>query len=201
MKITWLGHSCFKIETNNESIVLDPYKDGYVDGLAPLREIADLVLCSHEHGDHGARECVQLTGKETHFKIETISSYHDDKQGTLRGNNIIHKISDGTYTLAHLGDLGCPLTNEQINHLKNLDVLLIPVGGFYTIDSQQARIIVEQIQPKITIPMHYKGKDFGYDVLETVEPFLSTFENVTRIEGNSIRVENHLDNPVIVLNL
>ncbi len=90
MKITWIGHACFKIESNGYTLILDPYEDGYVPGLKPLRETADLVLCSHEHGDHNARDLVEITeGKSCPFSITTIDTFHDDVQGAKRGPDTI----------------------------------------------------------------------------------------------------------------
>lgn len=201
MKITWLGHSCFKIESNGDSIIIDPYADGKVDGLKPLRNRADLVLCSHEHKDHNAREVITLTSKSCSFSISSLDTYHDDQKGSLRGKNRIHIVNDGTYSVAHLGDLGCSLSEAEISVLKNVDVLLIPVGGHYTIDAIQAKTIVDQVLPKITIPMHYRGEHFGYEVLSTVEDFTSQFDSVTIKDKNFIFVEENLNSPVIVLNL
>lgn len=201
MKITWLGHSCFKIETKNETIILDPYEDGYVDGLKPLRDHANLVLCSHEHGDHNARNVITLDPKPIQCSITTLSTFHDDQQGALRGPNTIHIIDDGNYKVAHLGDLGCSLTEEESKLLHNMDVVLIPVGGHYTIDAKQARDIISQIHPKITIPMHYRSDDFGFSVLQTVDQFTQCFDHVTTLPTNSLDVEENLDKEIVVLSL
>ena len=131
MKLTWNGHSCFTLETAEGSVVLDPYADGSVPGLAPLRLTADTVLCSHRHRDHNAREVVTLTGKTPTFGVETISTFHDPEQGALRGENTIHIISAEGMRFAHLGDLGCELTARQMDQLHRVDVLMIPVGGYY----------------------------------------------------------------------
>lgn len=174
MKITWIGHSCFKLEKEGYAVVIDPYGDGAVPGYTPVREAADLVLCSHAHGDHNAKETVTLRQtEETPFHITEIHTFHDGEKGVKRGENIIHVIDDGETRLAHLGDLGCPLEPEQAAKLKGLDVLLIPVGGFYTIDAGQAAAIVEELAPRIVIPMHYRSeKDgYGYDVIGTVDEF------------------------------
>ena len=93
MKITWIGHSCFKIEEGGHSIVIDPYDDNYVPGLKPVRESAQVVLASHEHGDHNARNRVTLVpGGEGPFTITKIETYHDPEKGALRGRNTIHVI-------------------------------------------------------------------------------------------------------------
>mgnify|MGYP000878371737 CR=1 FL=1 len=159
MKLTWLGHSCFKMESNGYTIILDPYEDGYVPGLAPVRETADAVFCSHEHSDHNGRETVTLKqdGVLSPFTITEIHTWHDDARGTKRGSNCIRIFNDGTYHVAHLGDLGCELESEQIEALKGLDAVMIPVGGFYTIDAKQAKALIDQIQPRVTLPMHYRG--------------------------------------------
>ena len=145
MKITWIGHACFKIESNGYTLILDPYEDGYVPGLKPLRESANMVLCSHEHGDHNAKDLIEITeGQSSPFTITTIDTFHDEVQGAKRGPDTIHIIDDGSFRIAHLGDLGCELEKEQIEQLKNLDVCLIPVGGHYTIDGTSGISFVEK---------------------------------------------------------
>lgn len=179
MKITWLGHSCFTIESQGYKIVLDPYKDGSVPGLAPVREEADHVLCSHGHGDHCGTECVSLRqGKPSPFTVETIDTWHDDKKGALRGPNTIHILSDGQCRVAHLGDLGCDLTPEQKDRLRHLTALLIPVGGHYTIDAAQAKRLAGELSPAVTVPMHYQQAGVGYDVIGTVDQFTALCDDV-----------------------
>ena len=178
MKIRWLGHSCFKITSENSSVIFDPYENGSVKGLKDIHDSAQLVLCSHYHHDHGAFDSVKKEEGTCCFTTETIETYHDDLKGALRGTNTIHIISDGTYRLAHLGDLGCQLEEEQLQKLENLDVILIPVGGYYTIDGDQAARLIQRLHPSIVIPMHYRSDTFGFDVISTVEPFLSHFDHV-----------------------
>jgi len=173
MKIEYFGHSCFKLYSVDGTLVIDPYKDGSVDGLAPLHVEADEVICTHEHADHFGMECVTLSGEDCHIEITPIASWHDDQQGKLRGPNTIYLIETEGYRLAHLGDLGCALNEEQKQLLQNLDVLMIPVGGYFTIDAKQAKEIVDELKPKHTIPMHYRGDNFGYEVLAPVEDFLA----------------------------
>lgn len=172
MKITYLGHSCFKIESQGFKIVLDPYTEGSVPGYRPVQETADQVLCSHGHKDHGAVECVALRrGGKSPFAVETINTWHDDQQGALRGSDAIHILDDGQCRVAHLGDLGCDLTPEQKDKLKGLTALLIPVGGYYTIDAAQASALADELAPTVVIPMHYRGEGFGYDVIGPLEDF------------------------------
>lgn len=172
MKITYLGHSCFKLESQGYSIVLDPYQDGKVPGYQPVRETADQVLCSHGHGDHCGVENVALRqGGTSPFTVETIETWHDDQQGALRGQDTIHILDDGQCRVAHLGDLGCELSPEQVDRLHGLTALMIPVGGYYTIDAVQASRLADELDPTVVIPMHYRGEGFGYDVIGPVEAF------------------------------
>ena len=180
MKITYLGHSCFKFEKNGFSLIVDPYKAGSVPGYAPLKENANQVLSSHKHGDHFGLSEVKLavTRADTPFMISFIETFHDDKNGALRGfNNVIIVDVDGL-RLVHMGDIGCMLEDEDLKKIKDCDVLMIPVGGYYTIDAKQAKEYVDKIAPKITIPMHYRGEGFGYDEIGTVDKFTKLFDEV-----------------------
>ena len=129
-------------------MVLDPYLDGSVPGLSPIRLTADRVYCSHGHRDHGGTEVVTLTGKVPTLTVEELHTWHDDQQGAKRGPNVIHILQAEGMRVAHLGDLGCTLEPEQLEKLTGLDALMIPVGGFYTIDAQQAKALVDQIKPR-----------------------------------------------------
>lgn len=188
MKLIWNGHSCFTVDTAQGSVVFDPYQDGSVPGLSPLHLTADLVLCSHEHRDHGARQVVTLTGHTPSFQVESLSTFHDSEQGNLRGPNTIHILSAEGLRLAHLGDLGCSLTEEQVSRLQGLDALLIPVGGFYTIDAAQAQALVQALAPRVVVPMHYRSDTFGYDVITPVEDFLAFRRDVVRYSTNCLEL-------------
>lgn len=173
MKITYLGHSCFKFEKDGFAMIIDPYKAGSVPGYAPLKENANQVLSSHKHADHFGLSEVKLavTRADTPFMISFIETFHDDKNGALRGcNNVIIVDVDGL-RLVHMGDIGCELSDEDIEKIKDCDVLLIPVGGFYTIGARQAFKMTKDIDPRVVIPMHYRGKTFGYPEIATVEEF------------------------------
>lgn len=170
MKIEYLGHACFRID---DALVIDPYKDGSVPGLVPLRVTAAKVICSHEHADHIGRECVKLADKECNFEIREVPSFHDDAGGALRGPNTIFVItSDTGEKLVHLGDLGHFPNEEQLKAISDADYLLIPVGGHYTIDAEVAVKICEAVRPKNIIPMHYRTKTSGYPELAEVDEFL-----------------------------
>ena len=185
MKITWIGHSCFKVEEAGYRVVFDPYDDGYVPGLGPVRETAEEVLCSHEHGDHNARKRVTLaSGSESPFTVTKIATFHDPLKGVLRGRNTIFILSANGKRIAHFGDLGCKLPADQLAQLKNLDVAMIPVGGHYTIDASQAADLVRKISPAHVIPMHYRGdggdgSTFGFDVIGTVHEFTDLMDSVS----------------------
>ena len=200
MKITWLGHSCFTVESQGYKIVLDPYKDGSVPGLAPIREEADQVLCSHSHGDHCGTECVTLRqGKPSPFTVETIDTWHDGKKGALRGPNTIHILSDGKCRVAHLGDLGCDLTPEQKDKLRDLTALLIPVGGHYTIDAAQAKRLADELSPAVTVPMHYRQAGVGFDVIGTLDQFTGLCNDVIAYPGSELELPTQIGRQTAVL--
>ena len=188
MKLIWNGHSCFTIETDGGTVVIDPYRDGSVPGHDPLALTADAVFCSHEHGDHNARENVALTGNECAINVEKINTFHDNKKGHMRGENIIHIFSAEGMRVAHMGDLGCdpePLQKEQ---LKNLDAMLIPVGGFFTIDAKEAKALIDELKPRVVIPMHYRTPGHGFNVIGTVDKFLKLCSDVVKYEDNILEL-------------
>lgn len=188
MKITWHGHSCFKVETDQCSVIFDPYENGRVPGYASLPQdiSADVVLCSHQHRDHNAIELVRLSGRTPTFSVQELSTYHDEVKGEKRGTNKIHIVSAGEIRVAHMGDIGCELTGEQLIALRGVDVLLVPVGGFYTIDAVQAKTIADAIDARVVIPMHYRNGNLGYEVIGTLESFTELCNNVVMYETNSI---------------
>ena len=198
MKLTWLGHSCFLVETAAGSALLDPYAPGSVPGLKLPPVTADLVLCSHGHRDHGYRDGVRLSGREPAFSVSALDTWHDDRGGTLRGPNTVHILEAEGLRLAHLGDLGHMLSPEQIAALGRVDILLIPVGGHYTIGPDTAAELAKAVGAGITVPMHYRGEGFGYDVIGPVEPFLAGMERVVRLETNVLCPEA-LETPVVAV--
>lgn len=186
MKITWLGHACFKLETVDGSVVFDPFSDGAVEGLADIRETADLALASHGHGDHAALENVVLSGKKPALKITAVACYHDDVNGEKRGANIIHIVESEGLRVAHFGDLGHMLSPQQLEEIGALDAAMIPVGGFFTIDAETARKIADTLPCRVVIPMHYRSDAFGFPVLATLEEFLAISKNVIKYGQNSL---------------
>ena len=200
--IKWHGHSCFSVTANDYTIVVDPFADGSVPGLPDIRPHANAVLCSHYHSDHGCTDVVIVTEKENSpFHVLKIDSYHDDAQGSKRGENQIHVLETNGTRIVHFGDLGCMLTTEQMEILKNADVLMIPVGGFYTIDAEQAKEIVSILNPKIVIPMHYRSDSFGYPVIGRLEEFTKHYNNVVIHKTDSIVINAETPAQTAVLTL
>lgn len=190
VKLTWHGHSCFTLEEDGYAIVLDPYADGYVPGFRPLRLEADQVLCSHGHNDHNAEKCVKIRknqeGKKNPFLITEIRSFHDEMKGSKRGENVIRIFDDGEYRIAHMGDIGCMPTKEQKELLKGIDVMLMPVGGFFTLEPTDVRRLVIELAPKMVVTMHYRGQGFGYDMIAPVETYADLCSDVIRLDKSTL---------------
>jgi len=193
--IVYVGHSCFLIRFDTGlSVCFDPYKSGSVPGLTDTNVVADEVICSHSHDDHNDYESVSppdIPYAGTEPEIEVIKTFHDDVQGAARGRNNITIVKSGREKAVHMGDIGCDLTEEQLDRLRGCDLLMIPVGGFYTINCRQAFRMCSMIDPRAVIPMHYKGKNFGYDVISGREEFVALFEEEG--ERRIFRAGRHLD--------
>ena len=195
MKIKWWGHATFTITTlQGTKIVTDPYNEDLPYKI--VKDKADIVTVSHDHFDHNAVDLVpgsssivrDISGySDKEIKIKGIKSYHDDQEGNERGENIIFIYNFNDLKLSHLGDLGHPLNEEQKEGLKDVDVLLIPVGGHFTIDADQAYKIVEQINPKVIFPMHYKTDILDLPI-KGVDKFLKYFDHdsIVRVNGPEI---------------
>lgn len=184
MQIIWKGQSCFQIslqpEKNNQvRIIIDPFDETL--GLKLPSMEADILLITHHHRDHDNSKAIKgnpfLVDGPGEYEIKKIYiqgifSFHDDSQGRQRGNNTIYTIETEEVKLCHLGDIGQnELTPEQLEKIGNIDILIIPIGGVYTIDSKTAAKIISQIEPKIIIPMHYQIPKLALK-LEGLEKFL-----------------------------
>lgn len=182
MKISWLGHSCFKIEDDSGRVVVtDPFAESV--GYPAPKVRADAVTVSHEHYDHnnvkalkGDPAVVRGAGKKAAagIEFEGIASYHDDRGGKLRGKNTIFCFEMDRIRVCHLGDLGHQLGEKEAAAIGEVDVLMIPVGGNFTLDAEGAKKVVGQIKPKIVLPMHFETPalppSFGVD---SADRFLS----------------------------
>ncbi len=185
IKIKWLGHACYKIYFDDIQCVIDPFEKGYVPGYRGIQTSADIVLASHKHNDHyGLMEVQQLLRLVHGVNVTKVNTFHDDENGSLRGENIVHVLEYNGAKVAHFGDIGHVLTEEQVQQIGNVDVAIVPIGGTYTVRAPQAKIICEQVNAKVIIPMHYRTDSQGFEVLETVDEFASMFENVTYIDND-----------------
>ena len=183
MIITWLGHSCFKLQdkvgTDGVTLITDPYDEE--TGLKMPSLEADIVTVSHNHHDHnnvaalrGNPFVIDCAG-EYDFKgvlVEGIDSYHDEDEGKTRGGNIIYRIEVEDISIVHLGDLGHVLDNSQLEKLVGTDILIIPVGGKYTLDAKKSVEVISQIEPRIVIPMHYQTEGLAVEGLDPIEKFI-----------------------------
>lgn len=174
MTITWLGHACFMLESGGYRVILDPYKG--VPGLADAAGEAHGVFCSHGHFDHAYTEGIKLlSGGNSPFTVTEIPSCHDDRGGELRGENTIRCFQAEGLRVVHLGDLGHQLTEAQLAAIGGCDVLMIPVGGTYTLDAAGAKCAADAVAPRIIIPMHYRRGAMGFENIGTVEAFTSLY--------------------------
>jgi L-ascorbate metabolism protein UlaG (beta-lactamase superfamily) len=179
LKIKWLGHSCFLISSDTGvRILTDPF-DEQVGYELPAVE-ADIVTTSHNHFDHnyvsivkGNFAHVDKPGSHVERGIEIIGvpTFHDEAKGEKRGSNTIFKFTVDGVNVCHCGDLGHLLTAEQVKQVGDVDVLLLPVGGVFTVDAHEASEVMKQLKPFITIPMHFKTEALTFSV-DGVNSFL-----------------------------
>jgi len=201
MRLTYYAHSSFLLEAaDGTRVIIDPYRSGCFGGAfryGAIDETADAVAASHEHDDHGAVDTIP--GKPQVFvhpadvtvggwHIVGIDAAHDAEDGRSRGRNTIMVFDDGDVRVVHLGDLGHELNAATVAAIGAIDVLLVPVGGFFTIDHVQAARVVDALAPRIVVPMHYKTAQVDFPI-EGVEPFLSSQPSVERRTESSIEVD------------
>jgi len=175
VEITYFGHSSFRLKGKAATVVTDPY-DGKL-GKFPRDVSADIVTVSHDHFDHNATKLVSpsfIVAGPGEYEVKGVSiigvhTWHDEKSGTERGANTVYVIELDGLRMVHLGDLGHKLSQEQVDEIGPIDVVMVPVGGVYTIDSKIAAEVVRQVDPWVAIPMHYKQLNPG---LAGVESFL-----------------------------
>lgn len=208
MNITWYGQSCFRVALQGQkksrestSLVIDPFDESI--GLKLPKLDADILLISHNHKDHAN---TKIAKKETFIInspgeyelrdifIEGIFSFHDSNKGKERGGNTIYTIEAEEIKICHMGDFGeGELTDAQLRQIGDVDVLMIPVGGTYTIDAKEATKVISQIEPRIVVPMHYKipGLSVKLDDLDTFLKAIGS-KNAVSAEKLSIQKKNLL---------
>jgi L-ascorbate metabolism protein UlaG (beta-lactamase superfamily) len=198
MKIKWYGHSAFQITTDSGTrIIIDPYESGAFGGsiaYGKIKDEADIVLTSHDHGDHNYIK--DIKGKFIHIKeagqyeekgvkIKAIQTFHDKSKGRERGENLVFVVSAEDITITHLGDLGHILDSGTLQGIGKVDVLLLPVGGFFTIDAKEATKVMDDINPAITIAMHFKTESAGLPI-EGLEGFIKDKQNAKEAHASEI---------------
>lgn len=183
MDITYLGHSSFRIKTKTAVVVTDPY-DPRMVGLKYSGVEGDIVTVSHQHSDHnqtqlvsGAKKVVDGPGEYEIMGVSIMGypSFHDAKEGVERGKNTIYIIEAEDLRVAHVGDLGHKLSDKLVEELGSIDILMLPVGGFYTIGPVDAAEVVKSVEPSIVIPMHYQVPGLipeNFEKLAPVDAFL-----------------------------
>lgn len=195
MRIKWLGHSCFLLTTDRGTrIVTDPF-DETVGYPVPAVE-ADIVTSSHDHFDHNHVEAVRgdfqlINGTGSFYvsdvPITGIKTYHDEVMGKKRGQNVVYVIEADDMRICHLGDLGHLLDDKTVDEIGPVDILLIPVGGTYTIDAETAVKVAAQLHPRLIIPMHYKTPVIDFPITG-VDLFLGKLGAGDRVGSNELSV-------------
>ncbi|TAK33832.1 MAG: MBL fold metallo-hydrolase [Chloroflexota bacterium] len=201
MKVKYLAHSAFLITSDSGTrIITDPYQPGSYGGsvgYAAITEPADVVTVSHEHGDHNYPQGVPgnptiVKGPGEHkakgISIKGVAAHHDDTGGSQRGSSDMMCFNVDGMNVCHVGDLGHMLSSEQLSQMGQVDVLFLPVGGVFTVDAVGATDVVDQVRPRVVIPMHYKVPKNGFDVAG-VDDFLAGKANVVRVEGSEVKLE------------
>jgi len=194
MKIKYLGHACFMITSETGvRIITDPYATGGGIKYGEITESADIVTVSHDHSDHnnvaavgGKPEIVRGTTKIKEIEFTGIPSYHDEVGGSKRGKNTMLCFEVDGIRVCHLGDLGHQLGDKQVTELGKIDILLIPVGGYYTIDAKVATQVCNQLKPKVIIPMHFRTDKCAFPIAG-VDEFLKGKEKVTRLDTSEVK--------------
>lgn len=206
MKIKWFGQSCFMVVSKNGTrILMDPYKDALGYKL-PKELQAEIVTTSHEHSDHNHIQAVKgdfihINKVDTFLKydieIKGVETFHDKVLGAKKGKNTIYNFKVDGINICHCGDLGHTLDSNIVKEIGNVDILLIPVGGGYTIDAFDAVKVMQQLNPIVIIPMHYRTKALGVlgFVFDKVDKFISASElsvkEYAELELDSSNIKNY----------
>ena len=195
MKLQYLGHACFRIISEmGTTIVTDPY-DSKMVGFDMARVRCDVVTVSHHHSDHDCLDSVLsnpavldevIACAADDVAVESYATFHDDEKGAKRGSNLVFSFLVDGLKVVHMGDIG-GLDENIVAKIKGCDVLLLPVGGTFTVDYKDAKWYVDKVQPSIVVPMHYKTEEHGFDI-DGVDEFLSQFDSadVTRSDADTL---------------
>lgn len=216
MEIKYIGHSSFFIKTKTAKIVTDPFNPQMTGMKFPKQE-ADIVTVSHHHADHNYVERVKEGSlvidwpgefEKNEVRIYGYQSFHDKKQGEERGINTMFKFESENISILHCGDLGHVLDQATVELIGNVDILLIPVGGFFTINAEEAVKVINEIEPSIVIPMHYNMPEMNQEQfgnIQTLDSFLKEIgaEDVTPVDKLTIKKEdiNAEDMRVVTLSI
>lgn len=193
MNIKWLGHATFLVTSEaGVKIVIDPYASAEGLRYGEINETADAVTVSHDHFDHnnigavkGNPRVIRSSTEFKGIKFRAIPAYHDEEVGKKRGTDTVFCIDIDGLTLCHLGDLGQTLTAKQIAEIGKVDILMVPVGGYYTIDAQAATTVCQQLKPKVIIPMHFKTDKVSLPIVG-VDDFLKGKKNVSHLDTSEV---------------
>lgn len=210
MEITWLGQSCFKLKGKSATVIIDPFDPDFTGLKLPKDLDANIGLQTHAHQDHSNLDAltsnpVLVAGpgeyEASGVSINGISTFHDKSNGSERGKNTVYHLMIDGLNVVHLGDLGHKLNEEQIQQIGMTDILLVPVGGVYTIDAKEASEVVSQLEPQIIIPMHYGGVSGLKFPLENVDVFLKEMgkENIEPVNKLSITKDKLPEEPQVVV--
>jgi L-ascorbate metabolism protein UlaG (beta-lactamase superfamily) len=180
MEIKYLSHSAFLIKTKDAKLIMDPFDPKFV-GMRFSRQEADIVTISHAHKDHSHTELIEgepliITWpgqfEKKGIRIWGISSYHDKVQGKEKGENVMYKVESEGVSLLHCGDLGTVLTDDQLDEIGDVDILMVPVGGKYSLTADEAILLIKKIEPSVVIPMHYNTPGSSIEGLAPLDEFL-----------------------------
>jgi L-ascorbate metabolism protein UlaG (beta-lactamase superfamily) len=219
MRVEWFGQSAFRLDGDGKTVAIDPFGD--MSALSRERGIQwdypaiagvepDLLLVTHEHGDHNAVEAI---GGDPHTlrstagsldspigPVTAVASEHDDKAGTERGPNTMFVFELDGVRVCHMGDFGqSALREEQAQAIGEVDLLFVPVGGGFTIGAEQAAGVVQRLSPRWVVPMHYRTPRIGF--LESADDFLARIEHVVRLDEPAFETEQlaQADGPLLVV--
>lgn len=194
LTITNLGHASFLIKNDEISLVIDPYRDGSVPVLRMPRVEANYVFCSHGHDDHNAKEMVKIIPTNSKVNLKVIHTVHDHHNGMHRGLNDMHIFEIDGYRILHTGDLGCIPNNDALEQMKNVDILLAPINGHFTISSEELVQIINLTNPKVVIPMHYYRKEngSGYPDGGQIDVFKKLIGDYKEIDSVELKVNDEL---------